>query len=78
MRSVAQHIVENSDGSWSLMKTGALKATKKFGTKKAARIYGIRIAKNQKTDLYIHRKDGMVEAKISYHPTASMKVEVKE
>ncbi len=59
----AQHVIPNGS-KWSVKKSGSTRATKTFNTKEEAKSFGKTIAKNQKVDLYIHKKDGRIEAKI--------------
>lgn len=61
-----QHIVKNPNGGWAVKKGGSSKATKVFETQKEAVEQGKQIAKNQKTELYIHGKDGKIQDKRSY------------
>lgn len=62
--SKSQHVVPNS-GKWSVKKSGSSKASKTFNTKKEATAYGRSVAKNQNAELYIHKKDGRIESKVS-------------
>jgi hypothetical protein len=66
MKKASQHIIYNSDGTWSLRKSGATKATKKFRTKQSAISYGREIAKRQGATLYVHTRNGTVEKKSSF------------
>ncbi|MBD0285394.1 MAG: DUF2188 domain-containing protein [Flavisolibacter sp.] len=59
------HVVPSSSG-WSVKKSGAAKASKSFETKDEAIKYGRELSKNEKTELYIHKKNGMVQEKNSY------------
>jgi len=55
-----QHVVPNSEGTWSVKRDGATKATKKFGSKATAINFGRAIAINQRAELIIHNKDGTI------------------
>jgi Uncharacterized protein conserved in bacteria (DUF2188) len=59
------HVIPSSDG-WAVLKSGAERASKKFDTKDSAVEYAIQLSKNEKTELYIHKKNGMIENKNSY------------
>ncbi|HHJ0461610.1 DUF2188 domain-containing protein [Legionella pneumophila serogroup 1] len=65
-KKTGQHIVKNPSGGWAIKKSGSSKATKIYSTKDEAVEHGITIAKNQKTELYIHGKDGKIQNKNSY------------
>ena len=72
-----QHVVPNSEGTWSVKKGGAVKATKSFTNKAEAEEYGRRVAINQKAELVIHKKDGTIQNANSYgkdpHPPIDKK-----
>lgn len=59
------HVVPSSSG-WSVKKSGAAKASKTFDTKEKAVQYGRVLSKSEKTELYIHKKNGMIQEKNSY------------
>lgn len=65
-KKTGQHIVKNPSGGWAVKKGGSSKATKIYNTKDEAVEHGKQIAKNQKTELYIHGKDGKIQDKNSY------------
>ncbi len=60
-----QHIIPKDDG-WAVKGAGNSKVTKTFETQKDAIQYGKQIAKNQESELIIHRKDGTIRDKDSY------------
>ena len=72
-----QHVVPHPNGGWSLKKGGSPKSTKRFPTQKEAINYARKVSKNQKSELYIHRRDGMIREKDSYgkdpHPPKDKK-----
>lgn len=55
-----------SKGQWAVKKSGSTRASRSFNTKDAAVKYGKSISRNEKTELYIHKKDGTVQNKNSY------------
>ena len=69
---MAQHVVPR-DGKWAVRRTGSYKATKLFDTQMEAAARGRQIARNQRTELYIHGRDGRIQERDSYgrdpHPT---------
>lgn len=62
----SQHVVPNQQGSWSVRKSEASKATRVFEKKDDAVNYARSIAKKGGSELYIHKKDGTISEKRSY------------
>lgn len=60
-----QHVVKNGD-KWSVKGAGNEKATKNFDTQKQAIDHAKSIAKNQKSEVVIHGRDGKIRDKDSY------------
>jgi predicted site-specific integrase-resolvase len=60
-----QHVVPKN-GKWSVKGAGNSKSTKDFNTQKEAIDYAREIAKNQKSELFIHRKDGTIRDRDSH------------
>ena len=60
-----QHVVPNA-GTWQVKREGASKATKSFNTQQEAINYARDIAKNQQSELIIHRRNGTIRDKDSY------------
>jgi len=77
MKKSSQHVVPSKDGGWKVKKSGSSRATKSFSNKKAATNYAKGVAKNQNTELFIHRKNGTIQEKRSYgndpHPPKDKK-----
>ncbi len=65
MSRKGQHVVPN-DGGWAVRKGGAAKATSTHQTQADAIAAATRIARNQRTELYIHGKDGRIRERNSY------------
>jgi len=61
----AQHVV-HSDGRWAVRRAGASKASRTFETQKEATQYAQQVAKNNKTELFIHGRDGLIRERNSY------------
>lgn len=59
------HVVPSSTG-WGVKKSGASRASKTFDTKAKAIDYGISLSKREKTELYIHKANGIIQNKNSY------------
>lgn len=60
------HVVPSKGSGWAVKKSGASKVSRKFETKEKAVKYAKEISKKEKTELYIHKKDGMIQNKNSY------------
>lgn len=60
-----QHVFP-SRGGWSVRKTGAIRATRRFSTKADAVTAAAKIAQNQGTTLYIHGTDGRIQERVPY------------
>jgi hypothetical protein len=65
MSKKGQHIVP-SGGGWSVKKAGSTRATSTHATQAEAVKAGTKIAQNQKTELYIHGRDGRIRERNSY------------
>ena len=60
-----QHVVPNN-GRWSVRKAGSVRVTKTYGTQREAIKEARELAKKQKTELYIHGRDGRIRERDSY------------
>lgn len=60
-----QHVVPNGK-RWNVRKAGASRASGTFATQKEAIESAKKIAKNQKTDLYIFGEDGRIRERTSF------------
>ncbi|MGJ5620274.1 DUF2188 domain-containing protein [Sulfitobacter sp. MF3-043] len=65
MATKSQHVVPKG-GKWAVRKSGASKVTRTYSTQKEAIQEAQKIAKIQKTELYIHREDGRIRDRRSY------------
>ncbi len=65
MSKKGQHVVPNVRG-WSVKKAGSVRASSTHTTKADAIAAAIQIARNQKTELYIHGRDGRIQERNSY------------
>jgi len=67
MPGKSHHVVPNKDrGGWDIKKGGTDKAIKHTDTKKEAVDKARDISINQKSELYIHGKDGVIQQKDSH------------
>lgn len=60
-----QHVTPKDD-KWQVKGAGNQKATKLFDTQKEAIDFGRSIARNQQSELVIHRPNGQIRDKDSY------------
>ena len=60
-----QHVVPR-DGKWAVRKSGANRVTRKYGTQREAIDAAREIARNQRTEVYIHGQDGRIRERDSY------------
>ncbi|MET7247820.1 DUF2188 domain-containing protein [Methylobacterium sp. EM32] len=65
MTKKGQHVVPMG-GKWSVIRSGASRASAVFPTQQEAIERGKKIARAQKTELYIHGKDGRIRERNSY------------
>lgn len=61
-----QHVVPNKNGGWDIKGEGNSKSTKHTETKAEAINLARDIAKNQKSELVIHNKNGQISDKDSF------------
>lgn len=61
-----QHVVPSISGGWAVRRTGSERASKVFTTQEAAVKHARQLAKKDKSELYVHKKDGTIRAKDSY------------
>jgi hypothetical protein len=67
MPSKSHHVVLNPNGGWSVIRTGASRATKRFDKKQDAIHWASIQSRKAGTDLIVHRRDGMVESRHIHH-----------
>lgn len=65
MSKKSNHVVPSSSG-WSVKKSGADRASRTFDTKDKAVEYGRELSKNERTELFIHKSNGMIQNRNSY------------
>ncbi|QQR55664.1 DUF2188 domain-containing protein [Candidatus Peregrinibacteria bacterium] len=59
------HLAPN-EGKWVVKRALAVRASKIFDNKVEAKIYAVKLAQNEKTELVIHGKDGRIQDRKSY------------
>lgn len=65
MSKKGQHVVPAASG-WSVKKAGASRASSNHATQQEAISAATQIARNQRTELYIHGRDGRIRERNSY------------
>lgn len=67
MTKKSNHVVPSTkkDG-WSVKKSGSSKASKSFSRKEDAVKFARELSRKERTELYIHKKDGRIQDKSSY------------
>ena len=65
MSKKSNHVVPSPSG-WAVKKSGAERASRTFPTKEKAVVYARELSKNEKTELYIHKTNGMIQNRNSY------------
>lgn len=67
MAKKANHVVPSKDkGGWAVRKSGSTRVSRSFDRKSDAVKYGRKLSKKEKTELYIHKKDGRIQDRNSY------------
>ena len=61
----SQHIIPIENG-WGVKCAGSSRLTKVFSTQERAVSHGKRIAKNNKTELFVHKANGRIKSRKSY------------
>jgi hypothetical protein len=65
MPTKGQHVVPIG-GKWAVRKAGADRASAVFLTEAEAIARGTELARNQRTELYVHGKDGRIRERNSF------------
>lgn len=66
MTHKSNHVIPSKSDGWAVKKSGSVKASRNFDTKDKAVKYAIELSKNEKTELYIHKANGMIQNRNSY------------
>lgn len=61
MARKTHHVVPDKDGGWNVKKGGSQRASKHFDKKTDAEKWATEVAKNQNSELVIHKKDGTIQ-----------------
>lgn len=71
MNKASQHVVPNHSGRWIVRKSGASRASRVFVTRNDAVAYARHLARKDRSEVYIHGRDGTVSQRDSYGPDQS-------
>lgn len=66
MSSTNQHVTKRHDGNWQVKGEGNSRATKVFRIQSDAISFGREVARNQGSELFIHRPDGRIRERDSH------------
>ncbi len=67
MSKKSNHVVPSKKrGGWAVKKSGSAIASKSFDRKEDAVKYGRELSRREKTELYIHKRDGRIQDRNSY------------
>ena len=64
--AAGKHVVPRPKGEWAVRTSGASKASRVFSTQAEAIQFGRSAAQKERTELYVHRKDGTIRERNSY------------
>jgi hypothetical protein len=67
-----RHVILNPKGGWSVLSSGARRATRVFPSQEAAIDFARRKASQEGGELYVHRSDGTVREHDSYRRESSL------
>lgn len=62
----SNQVIHTKSSGWVVRKSGSTRASKTFANKKAAIHYGEALSQTEKTNLYIHGRDGRIEERKSF------------
>lgn len=62
----SHHVVPNPAGGWDVKKSGSNRISLHTDTKQQAIDRGREISQNQRTELFIHNKDGQIASRDSH------------
>ncbi len=67
MAKRSNHVVPSKEkGGWTVKKSGSTRASQSFDRKEDAVKFGRELSRKEKTELYIHKKDGRIQDRNSY------------
>lgn len=66
MSKKGQHVVPSREGGWSVRKAGASRKSSTHPTQAEAIDAAKRIARNQRSEVYVHGRDGRIRQRTSF------------
>jgi hypothetical protein len=66
MAKNTRHVVPSTTGGWSVRRQGAARASKNFDRQAEAIDYGKELARKDKSDVFVHNKNGMIRDHTSF------------
>jgi hypothetical protein len=66
MAKTQKHVVPSTSGGWAVRNSNSVRASKLFPTQDAAVSYAREAAKRERTELFVHGRDGMIKERNSY------------
>lgn len=63
----SNHVIpSNEQGGWAVKKAGSIRVSRSFENKEEAIKYGRELSKRESTELYIHKRNGLIQERNSY------------
>lgn len=59
----SQHVIHSPKGGWSVVRSGAAKASRTFPTQQEAIDFATHLGREQSTDVFVHSRDGTVSSR---------------
>ena len=66
MKKKSNHVILSKKGGWDVKKSKSKRVSKSFDRKEDDVKYGKELSKKEKTELYIHKKNGRIQNRNSY------------
>jgi len=74
MEKKSQHVIHSPKGGWSVVRSGAARASKTFPTQQEAIDFAKHLGREQSTEVFVHGRDGTVNSRQDF---SSVRVSVK-
>lgn len=73
----SKHVVPTNSGGWAVKSADSTRSMRSFSTKEEAVEYARSVAKDTRTELYVHSIDGSVVSKIDYSAKKNIRIRLK-
>ena len=60
------HVIPHPKGGWAVVRGGSDRASKRFDSQADAIAWGRQASRNQRSEFFVHKKDGTIQRKDSY------------